>query len=238
MRCATPLGQPIIGEAAQKEFIALFGSILRLRNILQSFDDFAGNELLSSRAMQDYQSVYLNLYAEFRGQRDADKESIIDDIVFEIELIKQVEINVDYILMLVEKYREAKGDGTDKEVRAEIQRAVDSSPSLRNKKDLIEAFVDSLTIAGSVDTEWRAFMEARRVEELDAIIADEGLNPAATRQFIETAFRDGVIQPTGIAITKVLPAMSRFAGGGAHSAKKQAVLDKLGAFVERFFGLI
>lgn len=105
-------------------------------------------------------------------------------------------------------------------MRAEIQRAV-----------------DSLTITGNVDTEWRAFVEARRVEELDAIIADEGLNPAATRQFIETAFRDGTVQSTGIAITRVLPAMSRFAGGGAHSAKKQVVLDKLAAFVERFFGL-
>jgi len=81
-------------------------------------------------------------------------------------------------------------------------------------------------------------MEARRTAELDAIITDEGLNPEATRQFIETAFRDGVMQSTGtgIAITKVLPAMSRFAGGGAHSAKKQFVLDKLSAFVDRFLG--
>ncbi len=148
-----------------------------------------------------------------------------------------VEINVDHILMLVEKYRDAKSGGTDKEVRAEIQRAVDSSPSLRNKKDLIEAFVDSLPITGQVDTEWRAFVEARRTAELDAIITDEGLNPEATRHFIETAFRDGVMQSTGIAITEVLPAMSRFAGGGAHSAKKQSVLDKLNAFVDRFLGL-
>lgn len=122
-------------------------------------------------------------------------------------------------------------------MRAEIQRAVDSSPSLRNKKDLIEAFVDSLSITGQVDTEWRAFVEARRTAELDAIFTDEGLNPEATRQFIETAFRDGVVQSTGIAITEVLPAMSRFAGGGAHSAKKQSVLDKLSAFVDRFLGL-
>ena len=63
-----PLGQPIVGETAQKAFIALFGAILRLRNILQSFDDFAGNEILTPRAMQDYQSVYLNLYQDFRTQ--------------------------------------------------------------------------------------------------------------------------------------------------------------------------
>ena len=142
-----------------------------------------------------------------------------------------------HILMLVQKYRDAKGDGSDKEVLAEIERSIDSSPSLRNKKDLIEAFVDSLTVDGDVDAEWRSFIEARRAAELATIVAEEGLNAEATQQFIETAFRDGALQPTGIAITKVLPAVSRFAGGGAHSAKKQAVLDKLGTYFERFFGL-
>src|SRR5690606_37920904 len=95
-----PLGQAIVGEAAQKAFIKLFGSILRLKNILTAVDDFAGNEILSERQYQDYQSVYLNLYAEFRTTSEAEKESINDDVVFEIELIKQVEINVDYILLL------------------------------------------------------------------------------------------------------------------------------------------
>ncbi len=231
-----PLGQQIVGETAQKTFIALFGAILRLRNILQSFDEFVGNEVLSARSIQDYQSVYLNLYAEFRGQRDADKESILDDIVFEIELIKQVEINVDYILLLVEQYREAKGDGSDKEIRAAIERAVDSSPSLRNKKDLIEAFVDSLSITSNVDSEWQAFVAARRTEELEQIIIDEGLNRDQTLKYIENAFRDGAIQSSGIAITRILPPVSKFAIGGGHSAKKQSVLDKLSKFFDRFFG--
>ena len=100
---AFPLGQPIIGEAAQKAFIVLFGAILRLQNILSSFDDFAGNEILSERQGQDYRSIYLDLYAQFRQGQDAEKEVINDDVLFEIELIKQVEINVDYILMLVQK---------------------------------------------------------------------------------------------------------------------------------------
>jgi type I restriction enzyme R subunit len=232
-----PLGQPIVGETAQKEFIALFGAILRLRNILQSFDDFVGNEILTPRAMQDYQSVYLNLYQEFRSQRDAEKESINDDVVFEIELIKQVEINVDYILMLVERFRDAKGDGDDKEVRAAIERAVDSSPSLRNKKDLIEEFVESLSATSEVDAAWAAFIAAKRSEELDRIIADEGLDRYATHAFVEAAFRDGAVQPTGTAITKILPPVSRFAEAGGHSAKKRNVLQKLGEFFDRFFGL-
>src|SRR3546814_9075360 len=103
-----PLGEPIVGEAAQKTFIKLFGSILRLKNILTAFDDFAGNEILSERDFQDYQSLYLNLHAQFRSVSDAEKEAINDDVVFEIDLIKQVEINVDYIVILVERFIQVK----------------------------------------------------------------------------------------------------------------------------------
>jgi type I restriction enzyme R subunit len=232
-----PPGTRIEGESEQKEFIALFGAILRLQNILTAFDDFAGNEIITERQAQDYRSVYLDLYAEIRGRADADKTPINDDIVFEIELIKQVEINVDYILMLVQKWRDAHGDGSDVEIRESIGRAVDASPSLRNKKDLIEAFVDSVSVDGGIDEEWRAFVRARREAELDAIIEAEGLRPEATRAFIETAFRDGAVQATGTAITAVLPPLSRFSPDGEHGEKKQRVLTKLGAFFERFLGL-
>ena len=232
-----PLGKAIIGEVAQKAFIKLFGAILRLKNILTAFDEFAGNEILSERDFQDYQSLYLNLYAEFRSTADADKESINDDVVFEIELIKQVEINVDYILMLVEKYLKAKGSGQDKEIRATIERAINASPGLRNKKDLIELFVDSVSTKARVDAQWLAFVATRKAEELERIIADEGLNADETRAFIDNAFRDGAIPATGTAITKILPPVSRFARNNGHAAKKQSVLDKLAAFFERYFGL-
>jgi type I restriction enzyme, R subunit len=234
-----PLGESIIGEAAQKEFIALFGVILRLQNILTSFDEFAGNEILTERQSQDYRSVYLNLYAEFRKEGESERESINDDIVFEIELIKQVEINVDYILILVQKWREARGNGSDKEMDAvmKIQRAVDSSITLRNKKDLIMDFVDRVSASGEIDKEWRAYVDAKRRAELEAIIAEESLKPDATRAFIEHAFRDGAIPITGTAITKILPPASRFSAGGGHGETKQRVLGRLGEFFERFFGL-
>jgi len=232
-----PLRSPIVGESNQKDFIMLFGAILRLQNILTSFDDFAGNEILSERQGQDYRSVYLDLYADFRRVDEAEKESINDDIVFEIELIKQVEINVDYILMLVEKWRRSRGDGDDREIRAAITRAVDASPSLRSKKDLIEAFVDSVSPSGEIDEEWQAFIRARREAELAAIIESEGLRPDETRAFVDTAFRDGAIQSGGTAITQVLPPVSRFSPDGAHGEKKQRVLTRLSEFFERFFGL-
>jgi type I restriction enzyme R subunit len=232
-----PLGSPIVGESAQKEFIQLLGAILRLQNILTSFDDFTGNEILTDRQAQDYRSIYLDLYAEFRRVTDGDKEQINDDIVFEIELIKQVEINVDYILMLVQKYRDERGDGDDKEVRAEITRAVDSSPSLRDKKDLIEDFVDNISVDGEINEEWGVYIRAKRDAELANIIADENLRPDETVAFVGTAFRDGQIRTSGTAITKVLPPVSRFSVDGGHSEKKQRVIQKLREFFERFFGL-
>jgi type I restriction enzyme R subunit len=231
-----PLGGLIVGETRQRQFIRLFGLILRLRNILVAFDDFVSKEILSARQFQDYQSIYLDLFAEFRRDSDADKESINEDIVFEIELIKQVEVNVDYVLMLVRRHLE-EGAGEDNEIRAAINRAVDSSPSLRNKKDLIEQFVDSLTVDAAVDEEWRAFVHAKRTADLDRIIAEEGLDADETRAFVDDAFRDGALSTTGTAITRVLPPVSRFSKNNDHATKKRIVLDKLGAFFERYFGL-
>ncbi|MCE0509356.1 type I restriction endonuclease subunit R [Microbacterium sp. KKR3/1] len=232
-----PLGIQIIGESAQKDFIALFGAILRLQNILTSFDDFAGQDPLTERQAQDYRSWYLDFYAEFRRDRDSDKELINDDVVFEIELIKQVEINVDYILMLVEKYRASFGDGEDKEIRAEISRAVDASPSLRSKRDLVEDFVDSVSVTGAVDEQWKAFVAAKRTAELETLIADQKLRPDETRAFIEAAFRDGQLRTTGTAITRILPPVSRFAADGGHGEKKRTAVEALARFFDRFFGL-
>jgi len=169
----------------------------------------------------------------------SDRESINDDIVFEIELIKQVEINVDYILMLVQKWREARGNGADVELDAvmQIQRAVDSSLTLRNRKDLIMDFVDRVSAGGEIDAEWHAYVDAKRTAELDAIIVEEGLRPEETKVFVQHAFRDGSIPASGTAVTKVLPPASRFSPDGVHGLKKQRVLTRLGRLFDRFFGL-
>ena len=128
--------------------------------------------------------------------------------------------------------------GEDKEIRATIERAVNSSPSLRNKKDLIEQFVNSVTTRSKVDTQWQAFMVTKKREELERIIQEEGLNAEATHAFIDNAFRDGAIPTTGTAITRILPPVSRFSKNNDHGRKKQTVLDKMMAFFERFFGLV
>ena len=155
-----PLGQPIIGEQKQKDFIKLYGNILRLKNILSAFDQFAGNEILPERDFQDYQSVYLDLYQAYRPKTDGDKENINDDITFEIELIRQVEINIDYILMLVMKYHES--NCKDKSILGTIDRAIDSSIQLRSKKDLIHGFISTVNAATDVDRDWQSYVQQQK----------------------------------------------------------------------------
>ena len=225
----------IIGEQKQREFIVLFGAILRMRNLLTSFDDFAGNEILSERDLQDYLGRYQDLRDEWKNRRPTgEKEDITHDIVFEIELIKQIEINIDYILMLVKKYHDSHCD--DKEVLITIRKAVDASPELRSKKALIETFIAGINDVDDVMLEWRAFVAEEKERQLSAIIREENLKDMETRKFIEASFRDGSVKTSGTAIDKLLPPMSRF-GGGNRAEKKQGVIDKLKTFFERFFGI-
>lgn len=229
-----PLGQPILGEEAEKDFIRLYGAILRLRNILTSFDDFEGNEILSERDFQDYQSIYIDLYQEYRKGADGDKETINDDIVFEIELVKQIEVNIDYILMLVAKYQ--KSNCKDKTILTTIDKAINSSIELRSKKELIERFIEQVNVSTKVDEDWRKFLHERKEADITAIIEEEKLKPEETRRFIDNAFRDGILKTTGTAIDKIMPPVSRFGGGRA--AKKQGIIEKLMLFFEKYLGLI
>lgn len=231
-----PLTEPIIGEQNKKGFISLYGAILRVKNILSTFDSFAGNEILSERDFQDYHSIYINLYNEFRGKEKADKENVNDDIVFEMELIKQVEINIDYILMLIRKYH--ADNMKDKEIVITIQKAIDSSIELRNKKDLIENFIHSLTPQTDVDSDWKKFVEKAKKEELEKIISEENLKPAETKAFVENSFRDGYIQSNGTDIAKILPPISLFTPSGERTKKRETVIEKLTAFLNRFKDLI
>jgi type I restriction enzyme R subunit len=229
-----PLGQPILGEEAEKDFIRLYGAILRLRNILTSFDDFEGNEILSERDFQDYQSIYIDLYQEYRKGADGDKETINDDIVFEIELVKQIEVNIDYILMLVAKYQQS--NCKDKTILTTIDKAINSSIELRSKKELIERFIEQVNVSTKVDEDWRKFLHERKEADISAIIEEEKLKPEETRRFIDNAFRDGMLKTTGTAIDKIMPPVSRFGGGRA--AKKQGIIEKLMLFFEKYLGLV
>ena len=229
-----PLSEPrITGEQNQKEFIALFGAILRMRNLLVSFDDFKGKEGISERDLQDYLGRYQDLRDEWSRKR-RESTDITDDVVFEVELIHQIEINIDYILMLVKKYHDTHCE--DKEVLITIRKAVDASPELRSKKQLIESFIAGINEVDDVMDEWNSYVAQRREEDLDAIIKEERIRPEDTRKFMENAFRDGEIKTTGTDIDKLLPPISRF-GGGTRAKKKQGVINKLKKFFEKYYGV-
>jgi len=231
-----PLSDPrIVGEQNQKDFIALFGAILRMRNILLSFDDFKGQEILSERDLQDYLGRYQDLRDEWNERRKkGDMTNVEDDIVFETELIRQIEINIDYILMLVKKFHDSHCN--DKEVLVTIRKAVDASPELRSKKALIETFIAGINDVEDVMLEWRSFVAEQKEKELVAIITEEKLKPEETRKFIELSLQAGEIKTTGTDIDKLMPPVSRF-GGGNRAAKKQTVIERLKAFFDRFFGV-
>ena len=228
-----PLGEQIIGEQNKKDFIMLFGNILRLRNILSAFDRFVGNEILAPIDFQDYTGLYHDVYDDIKTRAD-DKDSIMNDIVFEMELVKQVEVNIDYILMLVIKYHES--NCKDKDILGAIDKAIKSSLQLRSKKELIENFIDTINTNTDVDTDWQRYVKEQKEKDIQILINAEKLKPEETQKFVSNAFRDGVLKTTGTDIDKIMPPVSRF--GGARDKKKQAVISKLKIFFEKYFGLI
>lgn len=230
-----PLGQQIYGEQNQKDFIKLFGAILRLKNILTAFDDFENNEILTLRDYQDYQSVYIDIYQELTKDKTSEKEKINEDIEFELELIRQVEINIDYILMLVAKYHQTNCE--DKSILVSIDKAISSSMQLRSKKELIEHFIETVNAATNVDEDWRKFVSEQKETDLNQLITEEKLKQEETKRLMDNSFRDGLLKTTGTDIDKIMPPVSRF-GGGNRTAKKQSVIEKLMDFFEKYFGLV
>ena len=231
-----PLSKPRIeGEQNQKDFIALFGAILRTRNILLSFDDFEGSELLSERELQDYLGRYQDLKDEWTEKRKSGElVDIDDDIVFETELIQQIDINIDYILLLVAKYHTSHTE--DKEVLISIRKAIEASPELRSKRDLIETFIAGIEDPEDILTEWRNYIAKQKEEELSRIIAEENLKAEETRSLMELSLQFGELKASGTEIDAIMPPMSRF-GGGNRAEKKRRVIEKLKRHFEKFFGI-
>lgn len=227
-----------MGEEEQKGFIKSFSALLRAQNVLTTFDQFKGNEVITERDMQDYKSLYLDLRDKYRPHHE--KTYINDDLVFEMELIKQVEINIDYILTLIAKYHNEHLD--NKEIQLKIEKAITSSPDLRNKKELIEDFVAQLTPESDVHGDWPNWVKEEQRKQLEQIIEEEHLNHDETVRFMRRAFQEGQVQEDGTDIVKILPPMPLFgaaanSGASARQQKKQTVIDRLKDFFSRFFDI-
>ncbi|MCQ2202354.1 MAG: HsdR family type I site-specific deoxyribonuclease [Bacteroidales bacterium] len=227
-----PIGEDIIGDEAKKDFVKEYSYIMKLFNILSAFDAFEGQEILSEDERQHYASAYIEIYHEFKKTKEGKAEDVNDDIVFEMELIKQDEISIDRILWLVNEY--AKSRKGDQELVAKIKKSIDASPDLRNKKELIERFIENMTVGSEVDEAWVEYIEEQKAQELQKIIDEENLKPLETRNFMDIAFRSGFISMSGTAFSQILPAMSRFAKDGVREKKRQVVYEKLSAYLAKF----
>ena len=233
-----------------KEFVRLFGRLLKLRNLLRSFDEFDLRSgyvldddgertderiLINEFELQNYSGWYLELREKFKADQKAEAANVNDDVEFEMELVKSIQVDVTYILSLVEQYH--KNNCKDKEIKAKVGVAVGGSPDLRDKQELIERFIDKITVKkGDVDItkEWDDHIEEEKAAELEQIIKDENLKSAETYRYVNDCFEMGFLQTAGIAITKILPPMPIFGKGNLRKEKKQRVIDKLKVFFNRY----
>ncbi|WRC92124.1 type I restriction endonuclease subunit R [Helicobacter pylori] len=226
-----PLKEPIISESQKKDFIKLFGKILKLENILNSFENFNKDDYINPRDFQDYQSKYLDFYDEMRSEKGRDKEEINDDLIFEIELIKQVEVNIDYILNLIEKF--AKEHGVEIQgVKTRIEPIINSSIELRNKKDLIMDFIDKYNKDQEVHAHFQDYIHQKREEEFQNIIEENRLNEEKAYSFMQHAFKGGEIDFSGTKFPEIIeekPSMF------SQNSRYQEVKEKVAASLSRFF---
>ncbi len=226
-------GQMPVGEKNEKDFIRLFGSILKFVNLLSCFDEFKQRNPLSERAMQDYLSVYIDLHDKYRGRERHEGADIVDDVEFEMELVKQVEVNIDYILYLVGLYHDSHCQDT--EIRVKIAKSIDSSPDLRDKKELIEKFIDSLRASDDVDASWRAYVNEQKRKDFHALIAEEKLKPEKALRFITVAWERGYVPEGGTEVYDILPPVNPFDKKANRKGIFERVLDKLKAFFNKYF---
>ena len=228
----------IFDEEQKKAFIRLMGEILRLRNVLNAFDDFTEEaKIVDEMHYQDYLGWYNNYYDEFRRPTHKDeREDIRDDIVFEMELVKQVQINIRYILDLVQQYHDTNCQ--DKEIIVKIRKQMDASPDMRDKRDLIEKFIQQMTPEKGADVgnEWEQYIEEEKRKQLSRIIEEEHLKAAETEDFMERAFADGYVTETGTGIARILPPSNPFLPESGQ--KKQTVIDKLKAYLNKFANML
>lgn len=222
--------QATLKTSDKKHFLALFGELLKLRNILEIFDNFS--DPLNERDKQDYQSHYISTYEELRKDKD-DKESTLDEVEFEVELLAQVEVSIEYILELIAKYH--KDQATNYEP---ILKLLDSSLSLRSKKELFLRFIDSLHTQSNVAKDFSTYIKTHKNNALQDIINTLNLDSQKTKEFMQDSFERGELRDYGKAFDEILPPSPLFGKGAeqTHKVRKQA-LEKLQAFFELFKGL-
>ena len=237
-------------EKDKKEFVKLFGEILKRENILRNYDEFSSFEkIIIERLKQDMKSTYIKIKEELispdpsgggdRGKGGKDDEKIdFSDVEFHIDLLKTEEVNLDYILALI--LEKAKEQGTNNEtLKEEIRRLIRSSLGTRAKEELIIEFINrtDLTKFDKNEDILEAFYEYAKIEKeqkINELISEENLKEQS-KKFIEKSISRGYVSQGGTELDDVLPPVGR--RGGAREVKKQSVLSKLKDIVKVFVGI-
>ncbi|EAI4330753.1 type I restriction endonuclease subunit R [Campylobacter upsaliensis] len=221
--------QATLKTSQKKHFLSLFGELLKLRNILEIFDDFSDS--LSDRDKQDYQSHYISTYEELRKDKD-EQENALDEVEFEVELLAQVEVSIEYILELIAKYH--KDQATSYEP---ILKLLDSSLSLRSKRELFLRFIDSLHDQSNVAKDFSTYIKMCKDNALQDIIDSLNLDPKKTKNFMQDSFERGELRSYGKAFNEIYEGpLFGDEANQTHTIRQQA-LQKLQAFFELFKGL-
>ena len=233
----------------KKEFVKLFGEILKRENILRNYDEFSSFEkIISERLKQDMKSTYIKIKEESisqdptgggdRGKGGNDEKIDLSDVEFHIDLLKTEEVNLDYILALI--LEKAKEQGTNNEtLKEEIRRLIRSSLGTRAKEELIIEFINrtDLTKFDKNEDILEAFYAYAKIEKeykINELISEENLKEQS-KKFIEKSISRGYVAQGGTELDDVLPPTRRV--GGEREAKKQSVLSKLKDIVKVFVGI-
>ncbi|WP_288893789.1 type I restriction endonuclease subunit R, EcoR124 family [uncultured Megasphaera sp.] len=232
----------IVLEADKKEFVTLFGELLKSENILKNFDEFETFEkIISDRQMQDMKSVYVDIRESIINtrHRENDGNTLIDfsDVEFQIDLLKTDEINLDYILALI--LEKAKAYEDMEAVKTEVRRVIRSSLGTRAKEDLIMDFINSTRLSDLKNTDdiltsFYTFARKEKDSKIQGLIEEEKLKADSTR-FIEKSITKGYVDYAGDELDSIMPPISR--RQGAREKKKESVLAKIRKLVEVFIGI-
>jgi type I restriction enzyme R subunit len=222
-------------EDLKLEFIKAFREIIRTKNILDGFSDFKWSDIsMEEQEFEDYKSKYLDLYEEIHSKTQKEKVSILEDVDFELELIHKDEINVSYILKLLEIYKNSD-DKEKKRQKEKIDNIINGSASLRSKKELIEKFINEYlmqtNVENSIEDEFNDFLNIEKTVAFKKLCEEENLNCQEVQKVIDTYLYDER-KPLKSDIVKTLNFKPKLL-----ERKKivPRVLEKIVKFIDKFF---
>jgi type I restriction enzyme R subunit len=271
-----PNPDEIVKEQDKKDFAKLFGEYLRVENVLQNYDEFAGLKasqgldttdptavdefkakhylsdedldklqeikIPAERTIQDYRSTYNDIRDWLRREKSANEknESTIDweDVVFEVDLLKSQEINLDYILELI--FDHNKKLKNKSELIEEVRRIIRASLGNRAKESLVVDFInqtdlDDILDKASIIDAFFTFAQVEQQREAEALIDSENLNTEAAKRYIISSLKREYASENGTELNAILPKMSPL--NPQYLTKKQSVFQKIASFVEKFKGV-